>query len=204
MFYSCYNDLIQRLWGAKMAVVIDLFAGAGGLSLGAARAGFSVGAAVEIDRHAIETHAANFPNTIHSDKVSFIEDPGLPLFPCRSEFKFPVMKSAIDISHHSAEVPKFLGISHTDVFLTLFLFSQADPLVLFMPGLFPLGINVQMKIIYQLECGLLCIQRKHLLNEVDHIAVSPTSETVKPLIDLHARMLVIMKGAANHAAPSYV
>ncbi len=48
-----------------MPIVIDLFAGAGGLSLGAARAGFTVGAAVELDPHAIETHSSNFPNTIH-------------------------------------------------------------------------------------------------------------------------------------------
>ncbi|NHB12209.1 DNA cytosine methyltransferase [Burkholderia cepacia] len=47
-------------------VVIDLFAGAGGLSLGAALAGFRVAAAVEIDQHAIDTHARNFPNTVHA------------------------------------------------------------------------------------------------------------------------------------------
>jgi DNA (cytosine-5)-methyltransferase 1 len=41
---------------------IDLFCGAGGLSLGAARAGLSVVAGVELDRHAHETHALNFPN----------------------------------------------------------------------------------------------------------------------------------------------
>jgi DNA (cytosine-5)-methyltransferase 1 len=46
-------------------VVIDLFAGAGGLSLGAAYAGFRVAAAVELDAHAIETHSANFPNAVH-------------------------------------------------------------------------------------------------------------------------------------------
>lgn len=48
-----------------MANVIDLFAGAGGLSLGAARAGFNVSAAVEIDPHAMSSHRANFPNTVH-------------------------------------------------------------------------------------------------------------------------------------------
>ncbi|ENC6334593.1 TPA: DNA cytosine methyltransferase, partial [Escherichia coli] len=37
--------------------VIDLFSGVGGLSLGAARAGFDVKMAVEIDQHAINTHA---------------------------------------------------------------------------------------------------------------------------------------------------
>lgn len=48
-----------------MPAVIDLFAGAGGLSLGAARAGFDVCAAVEIDPHAITSHRTNFPNTVH-------------------------------------------------------------------------------------------------------------------------------------------
>ena len=48
-----------------MPIVIDLFAGAGGLSLGASRAGFTVGAAVEKDEHAMRTHISNFPNTVH-------------------------------------------------------------------------------------------------------------------------------------------
>lgn len=47
--------------------VIDLFAGAGGLSLGASRAGFTVSAAVELDRFAIETHTNNFPYVSHID-----------------------------------------------------------------------------------------------------------------------------------------
>ena len=41
--------------------VIDLFAGVGGLSLGAARAGFKVALAVELDKHAITAHKKNFP-----------------------------------------------------------------------------------------------------------------------------------------------
>ena len=48
--------------------IIDLFAGAGGLTLGATRAGFDVISAVELDNKAIETHNRNFPNTIHLQK----------------------------------------------------------------------------------------------------------------------------------------
>jgi DNA (cytosine-5)-methyltransferase 1 len=45
--------------------IIDLFAGAGGFSLGAARAGMQVISSVEIDPFANETHSRNFPNTKH-------------------------------------------------------------------------------------------------------------------------------------------
>lgn len=51
-----------------MPNVIDLYAGAGGLSLGASRAGFKVAVAIEIDKHAIETHQRNFPQTVHIAK----------------------------------------------------------------------------------------------------------------------------------------
>ncbi|GMX63618.1 DNA cytosine methyltransferase [Paenibacillus elgii] len=43
-------------------IAIDLFAGAGGLTLGFEMAGFSVKAAVELDKHACEAHEINFPN----------------------------------------------------------------------------------------------------------------------------------------------
>lgn len=46
-------------------LVIDLFSGVGGMSLGAARAGFEVRAAVELDDIAASTHAINFPLTRH-------------------------------------------------------------------------------------------------------------------------------------------
>lgn len=45
--------------------VIDLFSGVGGLSLGASRAGFNVKAAIELDPHAMASHALNFPNSVH-------------------------------------------------------------------------------------------------------------------------------------------
>lgn len=45
--------------------VIDLFAGAGGLSLGAARAGFQLSLAVELDKDALATHKVNFPKSKH-------------------------------------------------------------------------------------------------------------------------------------------
>jgi DNA (cytosine-5)-methyltransferase 1 len=45
--------------------VIDLFSGVGGLSLGAARAGFRVAASVELDKIASKSHKDNFAGTKH-------------------------------------------------------------------------------------------------------------------------------------------
>ena len=46
-------------------IVVDLFCGVGGLSLGAVRAGFSVKGAVDSDTHAVTAHAKNFPMAVH-------------------------------------------------------------------------------------------------------------------------------------------
>ncbi|MBI5353452.1 MAG: DNA cytosine methyltransferase [Chloroflexi bacterium] len=45
--------------------VIDLYAGVGGLSLGAIRAGFELTLAVEWDKHAMKAHEINFPKYKH-------------------------------------------------------------------------------------------------------------------------------------------
>ena len=46
--------------------IIDLFCGAGGLSLGAARAGFKVHGAIDSDPRVTGIHAKNFPATAHA------------------------------------------------------------------------------------------------------------------------------------------
>lgn len=59
-----FNEIRQRkiirLREGAPPRVLDLFAGAGGLSLGFHSAGFEIVAAVELDRHAAKTHSLNF------------------------------------------------------------------------------------------------------------------------------------------------
>jgi DNA (cytosine-5)-methyltransferase 1 len=62
----------------KVLNVIDLFCGAGGLSLGAARAGFTIRGAIDTDPWANATHQKNFPHTSHlSISVSDLSDSSL-------------------------------------------------------------------------------------------------------------------------------
>ena len=51
--------------GTETLNIVDLFCGVGGLSLGAARAGFAVRGAVDADPKAAQAHVRNFPNTAH-------------------------------------------------------------------------------------------------------------------------------------------
>jgi DNA (cytosine-5)-methyltransferase 1 len=49
-----------RGFGRGKRLAVDLFSGAGGLSLGLRRAGWTIAAAVDVNDRALETHAANF------------------------------------------------------------------------------------------------------------------------------------------------
>lgn len=60
-------DKLTRIREGGLPRVLDLFAGAGGISLGFHRAGFSIEAAVEFDPFAALTHAMNF----HPDHALF-------------------------------------------------------------------------------------------------------------------------------------
>jgi DNA (cytosine-5)-methyltransferase 1 len=63
---------------AKEIVGIDLFAGAGGMSLGARLAGINVLLAVELDRHAAQTYAANHIGTqVFNDDIRRLTTPKL-------------------------------------------------------------------------------------------------------------------------------
>lgn len=49
----------------RQPLILDLYSGAGGLSLGAVRAGFKVWGAVDNNSYAINVHKYNFPSTSH-------------------------------------------------------------------------------------------------------------------------------------------
>ncbi|MFI1457807.1 DNA cytosine methyltransferase [Streptomyces roseus] len=63
--YHCepeeFEEWVRSGYGKGKRLAVDLFSGAGGLSLGLERAGWTTAAAVDFDERARETHAVNFP-----------------------------------------------------------------------------------------------------------------------------------------------
>jgi DNA (cytosine-5)-methyltransferase 1 len=57
---NVHQRKLERIKKGELPRVLDLFAGAGGLSLGFKTAGFEIIAALEIDEEASQTHALNF------------------------------------------------------------------------------------------------------------------------------------------------
>ncbi|MFF8656448.1 DNA cytosine methyltransferase [Streptomyces huasconensis] len=68
---SCTPETFQEWlegFGKGKRLAVDLFSGAGGLSAGVERAGWTTAAAVDFDERALETHRANFPGlSLHMD-----------------------------------------------------------------------------------------------------------------------------------------
>lgn len=55
------SDFQRRRYPKRRPIAIDLFCGAGGLSLGLEQAGFDIALGVDIDGHHVATHERNFP-----------------------------------------------------------------------------------------------------------------------------------------------
>ena len=106
--------------GMRQPTAIDLFCGAGGLSLGLQRAGFAVRAAVDINKAAVETYRTNLGDhviqgsvlDIHPDDVLALSGLGpgnVDLLaggpPCQG---FSVQRRGPDDDHRNHLVPDFL------------------------------------------------------------------------------------------------
>lgn len=65
----------QRLKDPSVPKIIDLFSGAGGMSEGFVNAGFAVAMALDHEKYACETFAANIPARVICTDIARIEDP---------------------------------------------------------------------------------------------------------------------------------
>lgn len=76
-YYYIYSPTKQTTcWNSVTPTAIDLFAGAGGMSLGLRKAGFDVNFAVDADKSAVDSHRRNHPNckVFHEDVSDFLEN----------------------------------------------------------------------------------------------------------------------------------
>jgi DNA (cytosine-5)-methyltransferase 1 len=109
--------------------VVDLYAGVGGLSLGAARAGLKVQAAFELDQLAHDTHKLNFPNSRHirTDVGNYtgrklLEDSGLKTGELGGLIGGPPCQGFSEIGHRATSDPR------NQLFVHFFrLVSEAEP-----------------------------------------------------------------------------
>jgi DNA (cytosine-5)-methyltransferase 1 len=86
---------------------IDLFCGAGGLSLGFERAGFKCVGAIDISKACINTHKLNFPDCVSiSSDISMIK----PI-----EFNKKIGKKKIELIVGGPPCPTFSTIGHAKI-----------------------------------------------------------------------------------------
>jgi DNA (cytosine-5)-methyltransferase 1 len=73
---ACERGKGRQVFQKQKPVVLDLFCGAGGLSLGFEMAGYSIGLGVEKEELPWQTHRYNFGGRCHLGNISDISNPG--------------------------------------------------------------------------------------------------------------------------------
>lgn len=98
---------------SRKPTIIDLFAGVGGLSLGAARAGFQLALAVDADDLAISQHVLNFPRCGHMNAdvrqltgAKLLQASGLKRGELDGLIGGPPCQGFSEIGHRSARDPR--------------------------------------------------------------------------------------------------
>ena len=103
----------------KQPLVIDMFTGVGGLSLGAARAGMSVIGGIDNNPMSLETHAFNFPATHHFEAEverlsggDLLRNLGLRRYDLDGLIGGPPCQGFSEIGHRSKDDPRNLLFDH--------------------------------------------------------------------------------------------